>query len=46
MVEGPRPGLTLLEALQAGDRCNKARAGMNIFGCLPTIAVSGNLVDR
>jgi hypothetical protein len=24
MVEGTRPGLTLLEATQAGDRCNKA----------------------
>ena len=24
MVEGPRPGLTLPEAAQAGDRCNKA----------------------
>ncbi len=24
MVEGTRPGLTLPEATQAGDRCNKA----------------------
>jgi hypothetical protein len=24
MVEGTRPGLTLPEAAQAGDRCNKA----------------------
>src|SRR5829696_9239009 len=27
MVEGPRPGLILPDAAQAGDRCNKAPAG-------------------
>jgi hypothetical protein len=30
MVEGARPGLTLPEATQAGDRCNKVPAQLNL----------------
>jgi hypothetical protein len=32
MVEGPRPGLTLPDAAQAGDRCNKAATSPGRMG--------------
>ena len=42
MVEGTRPGLTLPDAAQAGDRCNKAVGNSTVinFTAIDTLTLS------
>jgi hypothetical protein len=46
MVEGARPGLTLSEATQAGDRCNKVLRFQTDGRQATEVAIAADVLNR